>query len=81
MDKILGKLASKREHLNLPKQSKELKRKLEQLDRQREKIARVFREIDVEMVYKNYDLHQALNYRVKVLSNLEFVVCNPCLHE
>lgn len=44
-----------------------MQKKLKQLGYEREEIVCRLREIDVEMVYKDYGVHMVYNYRVKVI--------------
>lgn len=57
LDKILGQAASQKEHLNLLRKSKDLRKTLEQIDREREEISHILGEVEAEMLYKDYDLH------------------------
>lgn len=56
MDKILGEIENKKEHLSLLQESKTFQKKLEQIDREREEMVRRMGEIDAKMVYKDYGL-------------------------
>lgn len=71
MDKVLGKIANKKDHLNLLKESKSWLMKLEQLHREREVVVHHLGETYDETPYKDYGLHQVFYYRLKVLKDLE----------
>lgn len=62
MDNVLDEIANRKEHLDLLQETKSLQKKLKQLDWEREEIILRLREIDVEMVHKNYGLHVVYNY-------------------
>lgn len=57
IDIILGEIGAKREHHNLLQEARNLKKKIEQLEREREEAVRCLREIDVEIVYTHYGSH------------------------
>lgn len=49
MDETLGKIASKKEHVDLMKRSRDLIKELEQLDRRRDGITQILAEIGTEL--------------------------------
>lgn len=71
IDRILGEISTKREYFNLLQQAQNLRKEIEQLDREREKALRRLGEIDVEMVYKDNGIHTILNYRTLVVRRSE----------
>lgn len=58
LDKILGQIVSQKQHLNLRKKSKDLRKRLEQIDHEWQEISRILGEAEAKMIYKDYDLHQ-----------------------
>lgn len=52
MNKIFGKIATKKEYFSLLQEANSLQKKLEQLDREGEEVVRSLG-VDVEMVYKD----------------------------
>lgn len=61
IDKILNEIVVKREHYNLILEARNLEKKTEQLDRDKEEAMRRLGEI--ELVYKDYNFLTIYNYR------------------
>lgn len=65
----------KRERYNLFQEVQNLKKKIEQLNREKEEAVRHLGEINIEMVYKDYGIHTIINYRINVVKRLT----EPCI--
>lgn len=55
--KVLGEIATKMKNFSLLQESKNLQKRLEQLDWEWKDVIRRLWEIDLEMVYKDYGFH------------------------
>lgn len=67
MDETLGRIATKRKHLELLDKIQTLEDELLELDRRRDEITQTLAEADAELVYNNLSRQRVTNYSVRVL--------------
>lgn len=75
MDKMLGEVANKKNHLKLIKKSNELTKELEQLDHRRDEITKDLAEIDAEFVYNDFSFHQVSVIHLKCWISKSDCIC------
>lgn len=60
LDEVLGRIASKKKHLDLLERMQALEEKLFELDPQRDEITQALPEIDAEMVTNNFSVEKSV---------------------
>lgn len=77
IDSIIDAIVRKREHYNLIQEAQNLEKKIEQLDCETKEAFRRFKEIYIELVYKDYGILTVYNYRIRVIGRPEWsFFCN-----
>lgn len=75
MDKVLGRITTKRRHEDLLKKTQALEDELLELDRRRDEITLTLSEIDAEPVYNNLSHQRVTNYKSVKEERMNFLFC------